>query len=491
MSKPIHGDGLLIITDLPSQGGIDFGIDFMTYETVPSFQGISLIPQGLHLIYYSSGMGPRQGFFIDMQRAGLEVRSWNSSNEEILPTNILSDASFLTLQQSINRGDLNSSTVTYPYNQYSTWKRLSSLINSRVLKTLECDCTTLLYPGDVSDIDDINVKLIQEKNKTSMTTYFPGHAKIVRWSDLILIEASLKESINREHGKSAALTELNLNKSPILSKLILNCHNGNQNDLLGELQLSFILFLTLFSFPALQQWKALIHLICNCGTYIEENISFTLLFTKILYEQLNYIPADFFEEEFSKENFLLPCLSSFFSNLNMLSETSPIYENKRRLLVFVKKRFNLFNDSFICEKIQNKSVLKAIVNLSLCGDEAFNVNDEDFPEIIGYYDEKNDYTPLETYFNLSSENNLYKSTEDTIEIVEINENTKYSWRYPLLFDSMKSSGLNEDLIMAATRIIEEFGNVTNNNSTINCLIQEAKMFIEFEVKNQTNDEKVN
>jgi hypothetical protein len=44
---------VLIIPDVPI--GLDFGINCLSFETGPKFRGMSLIPQGLHFVYHSTG----------------------------------------------------------------------------------------------------------------------------------------------------------------------------------------------------------------------------------------------------------------------------------------------------------------------------------------------------------------------------------------------------------------------------------------------------
>jgi AAR2 protein len=47
----------IVITDPPP--GVDLGIDCMNYETGKDFRGFQQVPEGLHFIYHSTGMGAR------------------------------------------------------------------------------------------------------------------------------------------------------------------------------------------------------------------------------------------------------------------------------------------------------------------------------------------------------------------------------------------------------------------------------------------------
>ena len=94
--------GIIVIPDAPS--GLDFGVDLMSYETGEKFKGVSMVPLGLHLVYHSSGMAPRQGFFIFIQKNDIIVRPWDSVNEEISVTNTLSKESEKNLIESTSVG---------------------------------------------------------------------------------------------------------------------------------------------------------------------------------------------------------------------------------------------------------------------------------------------------------------------------------------------------------------------------------------------------
>ena len=85
-----QSDGaILVVPDGPS--GIDFGIDSISYTTGANFRGLSCLPSGIHFVYYSTGLGARQGFFINSKKGDMHVRPWHSSNEEIMSSNTLPD----------------------------------------------------------------------------------------------------------------------------------------------------------------------------------------------------------------------------------------------------------------------------------------------------------------------------------------------------------------------------------------------------------------
>ena len=489
MQQQILGnDGILIITDCPSNVGIEFGIDGISYETGPKFKGMSMIPPGIHLIYHSTGMGSRQGFFINFLKGSIEVRNWDPINEEIISNNVLSEVSMQNLLIDINRGELNNNLGPYPYSQHSSWVNLSLFLNEGVLQRADCGFGCLVYPGDSDDIGLI--KIPNPLENLSLKPYFSNSPRISKFCNIKSIQVQLRETIVLEENsyvKSQLLTDMNIDKSKILELAIFSYYLSFE-DLLGELQLSYILFLTLYSYPALEQWKLLIFYICNSKSYLLSNHVFTISFIRILYEQLNFISEDFFQTEISKVNFLYPSLISLFHilNINQFSLNSTLVESRQRLLKFVNKKFNLFTEvkqTWVTLSLGHVGLRKMIdKHQFIDSDLIYLENEDDFPVIVGF--DFND--PTNDLINNSQINNM-----DTNETIPEGENksfmTKeemiYSWRYPLLYESMKSQPYPEDLTMTARRIIDDFSHQDEiQNNLLRSLIIESKMFLEEETK---------
>ena len=388
--KTETSDSLLVVLDVPT--GVEFGIDCITYETGPKFKGLSMVPTGIHFVYHGTGMGARQGFFIIVGHNEIAVKVWESTQEEILPRHNLSEESLNNLKTSIMRGELNSFLGPYPFQQHHTWKNVTNFITLSVLNRADCSPETLLYPGDESDLTDINHTNITKKDKyskkqttTEIKTYFPDTAHVANYTNIELIEIELIETIPQGSNRSNEITSRMLDKTILLEYIINNIYLSSNEDLLGELQLSFIFFMLLYSYPSLKQWKLLIFTICSSEKYLQNNQNFTSAFIRILFNQLNFVPIDFFENELSKDNFLLPCIKILFSSLNTKSLTSTLIENLKRLKLFLQKKFNLYNiDIFNSIDIYG-NIIKYEEN------DLYDRNDDDLPtfvsmeEINSYY----------------------------------------------------------------------------------------------------------
>jgi A1 cistron-splicing factor AAR2 len=365
----------VVLGTLPA--GIDFGIDAMSYTTGPDFKGLSLIPKGLHFVYHSTGLGARQGFFLRIKEDGVIARSWNASNEEIEAKDALDSAQLENLAQAIKRGEFNNNLGPYPFDQHRAWRNLTNFISNKVLQGADCLPGAMILPGDALDIAAMGVmggaaSSMLSKGPSAVAPYMPGAARVPKWSDAKAIESSLRESIVSdprvdERAKGERLSALRMDRTLIVETLVDVEHEKHLLSLLGEMQLSFVLFLLLYSHPALQHWMATVDLLCNSESLLKRDLQFTQYLLRVLYEQLNFVPLDFFSDELSKENFLGPAMSALFSSLSpatsggggsfgatstsssttedAFARNELVEEHRARLLAFVRKKFGLFAES--------------------------------------------------------------------------------------------------------------------------------------------------
>ena len=236
-----------VVLDNPP-AGLDFGVDTFSWTTGPNFKGLSLIPKGLHFFYHSTGLGARQGFFIEIgAKDEVTARNWIASTEEISSKSTLNRQQVQSLADAIRRGDFNSNLGPYPFDQHRTWRNLTNLINDDVLSKAGCSPGSTIIPGDAADVSH----LLDRDGKT-LEPYLPDAARVAKWSDIKGIEASIREGIISsgsmdETSKAERLSALHIDRSAIVYKLAETAHNGRLLGVLGELQLSFVLFLILYS----------------------------------------------------------------------------------------------------------------------------------------------------------------------------------------------------------------------------------------------------
>ena len=371
--------GVLIITDPPPS--FDFGIDCMHYETGPDFRGVCMIPPGLHFIYYSTGStASRQGFFLIYEKGDIVVKSWDRSTEDIAYSPLLPDETLEALHRAVHQGRMDKQLGPYPLSDLKSWHNLSSFITGETLRLGGALPHTPLFPGDAEDLPSALNKLGAQQE---VQPYFPDAARIAKFCNIKEMEVVVRNAILQSMDGACQITAFYMDRSQLLEYVIDNYFSGHWEGILGELQLSFILFMLLFSYPALQQWKVLVDLLCRCERVLLQHQDFTAAFVRILYHQLQYSPSDFFETEISTDNFLRPAVSNLFEVLSSPSSGlgENLKEHRDRLLIFMEKKFGLY------ETTPNRDCVNDTSNKYSYQMDRYNLVDEDLPVVVDMYDE--------------------------------------------------------------------------------------------------------
>ena len=85
---------------------------------------------------------------------------------------------------------------------------------------------------------------------------------------------------------------------------------------------------------------------------------------------------DFFETEISSDNFLKPALSNLFESLDSQPLSSSLDAMRKRLFLFIQKKFNLYVDG------REEMAETGGVNLNMCEGTKFNLMEEDMPVVV-------------------------------------------------------------------------------------------------------------
>merc|ERR1712142_1433385 len=109
------------------------------------------------------------------------------------------------------------------------------------------------------------------------------------------------------------VTRLSLDKTPLFEQILRENISDVAGDLLGELQLAFVVFLFSRLYDGFEQWKRLTHLLCDsAATSAARHPRLYANFITVLYFQTREIPEDFFLDIVTRENFLTSTLCSLF-----------------------------------------------------------------------------------------------------------------------------------------------------------------------------------
>ena len=174
------------------------------------------------------------------------------------------------------------------------------------------------------------------------------------------------------HGYSEKqVTISNFDKSTILqelSKKISFNQTGSTLQfyqlLLGEWQFAFILFYLGQNYEGFEQWKKIVYLLSNCEEAISSHKDLFMNFIPVLYEQLDQLPIDFFDDQTPG--------GTYFEPHKRGSKVSSIRDN------FIFDSLNTFYEICMSEPTDGRKVSKKIKarvsKLKSLMEEKFNID---------------------------------------------------------------------------------------------------------------------
>eukprot|EP01129_Flabellula_baltica_P004926 TRINITY_DN1749_c0_g1_i2.p1 TRINITY_DN1749_c0_g1~~TRINITY_DN1749_c0_g1_i2.p1 ORF type:complete len:290 (-),score=65.80 TRINITY_DN1749_c0_g1_i2:771-1640(-) len=184
--------------------------------------------------------------------------------------------------EGVRRFDFDSGLAPYDVETVSQWEALSCFISKRTLRRLS--------PWNAVGS---SFKALSEKE----IEFLESHKEGVPVDDEAVCNVPLYTNVPRNFYDydPENVTKHNLDKSVILEKLIEN-NFKREDELLGEFQYAFIMFLLGESYESFEQWKAIFLLFSQCDSAVQHNITLFTKFLKVLYAHLRQIPTDLFED---------------------------------------------------------------------------------------------------------------------------------------------------------------------------------------------------
>ncbi|XP_018017620.1 protein AAR2 homolog isoform X1 [Hyalella azteca] len=273
----------------------------------------------------------------------------NNANNSTLPL----QTNKITTTMSIDEGKVPQSVCNDSCSSQRTFNKSST--PSTIIEDME-QCTSK------SQITELNVaKMVQNPSHNELCS---GQEKQMRSTAKRLINEGLPELVpvagldfrwyelpERTHKAGATpayITAVCIDPTPILDDLIR--HLGNEQWLLSELQLSFVVFLVGQSWAGWERWKRLIGLLCSAETLMlrAPHIYSDLMAT--LHYQIHEVPEDLFVDIVEQNNFLAASLAQLFFNIedNVASLPALLVQRAQKFRTHLKLRFGWsfdFDDS--------------------------------------------------------------------------------------------------------------------------------------------------
>ncbi|KAH6576746.1 hypothetical protein BASA50_000014 [Batrachochytrium salamandrivorans] len=359
---------VLLILGLPK--GTEFGIDYNVWQTGPHFKGLQQVPCGMHFVYYSTG-NFRSGFFLNVTTAGqLFAWNWNPQNETLdreLDVDQLQRIKYNLAEFIPHLGPYPATspriTDTNEQGQTNTlqkWHRLSSHISQKVVVRTLSESGVVSAMTSTSHFSDIPLTAANSMVNSSASTLqdAPRPLDSASVADLPPTAAAcspLERDFDRIHfakvdlkrsfppgATGSQVTKYSLDKSYLLKSLIEDAYAGDYTLLLGEFQLSFVIFLLGQVYDGFDQWKVLVQLVCLSRECIVDLPDFFAEFVGLLKIQLEECPQDFFHDALASDSFLHAAIKSIVATSRDTDTNAPtmVVQAVSVLAEFMSSRFD-------------------------------------------------------------------------------------------------------------------------------------------------------
>lgn len=296
----------LLLLNLPAQALA--GIDLLSFTVTPRFRGVKDLPPGFHFVFAgtSTAFSERHGLWFRVPPKSewngsppLFVAKWNAETETL---EVETDEAEI-LRWRANLGSLWREGLA-PYRQTAAksrpreaededededeaeeetndWPILTSHITtpllSRILSPNPANWHLTSASSATRDLEDI-------------PGLDPSTLQTSAVSELHLLPIDLKQTW-RTGATGRERTEFAQDRSWALQNLLPTSNDNGETvytALLGELQFTFLMVLTLNNFSCLEQWKRLLSLILTCTTAVPKNPEFFISSLAALRLQLQH-----------------------------------------------------------------------------------------------------------------------------------------------------------------------------------------------------------
>lgn len=328
----------LVLSDVPDRALA--GIDLISFTTSPRFLGVKNLPNSWHFVFVgvNDSFSIRHGAWFHVEDTETDpqllVKIWSLLNEELVP--VTNDETVkewkgrlpqiwrerltpyrqsVTDSDEVRDGAANEvqDAAVMPLDEPSDWTKLTDCITARLLSRITRN-TAKTNPGNHFGITSASSA---KQDFDAIPGLVQGPDTMAAEDELQLLLIDLKQTW-REGAVGRERTEAAQDRSWAFKQLVNDYCHGDENEVLGEMQMTFIMVLTLNNNSCLEQWKRILSLLLTCSAAAVEQSEFFVHVIAVLRLQLQHsLDADggLFDLSDSHGNFLKQLLSRFRKGL--------------------------------------------------------------------------------------------------------------------------------------------------------------------------------
>jgi hypothetical protein len=405
------------------------------------------------------------GFLISLKESEALVRTYDPYTEEIssIPVDEVTTSNLLS-EIGLNR--MGPQRIV-PYDQLvpsskaDAWRDLTGFVSHQLLRKRGILAGAKIIPGAYG-YDESDVNKPQTNKAEPPAQEVDGES--VTYPRIPVMDSSQSARTHSRHLGTkhfmagltpSERTSFFLNEHPstrVMEHVLNSYYDDKWKDMLGDIQLSYVLFLNLHCFSSLEHWRDLVAMLSAVEFEgVSARVELYSNFLSVISSQINTMERDFFDDvEMSGDNFLVPSMHRLISTLSRIDDEDLTF-SLTQLVTLLKDRFpNSFSD---LESAGDDTEKEGKDPMNVDSDDD---DDEDGPVVVSNED-------VEASFARSSEISQQMATPVTDPAYP--ESVRQ--QYPLLFAAVMP---HEDVLMTCARALDNASDVS--------LVREAAAFLE-------------
>lgn len=305
------------------------GIDLYYFQSTPQFAGIKLIPSGTHVFHWGNGdnSSGRSGVFFTAKGENQQVviLKWDTEQERAITEHEMFEVDVSKAKSRLGDAypmmivyeELARQTVEKAQGTFTTvsWERITSDITANT-------CKRVLPPqGIVSSLStsakenellkqSLHDAAKDRANKDrSVSDSEVAEDKIIQGivdqkdQELHFTTFDIKKRLTDPVFEGRNLTMLYLDKSWYLEEIIKTFPRPQFKELLGEIELAFVVLVIFANFASASTWLSLVHLLLDCEISFSGSPQSSISFLRLFKNQLLLLPEEYQDQFWAPRDF--------------------------------------------------------------------------------------------------------------------------------------------------------------------------------------------
>lgn len=326
------GGGSVLCLGVPE--GALFGIDYAAWVVGPQFMGAKLIPPGLHYIY-SSPSGDdvgvaRTGFFVSVPPRGVVVRRWDPESETLVRLDPEDEERYT---DGVHDFAFDANLGPYRVELAPQWAELTRHASAQLVGKIGPAAGA--WRSRSAEYDD------DGPGQGSNAGCEGGEPRLEFNRGEGLFFSDVPRLRVPKGASPQEVTQMHTDRSGQLEDMIATSYGGEELQILGEMQIAFIVFALGQNYDGFEQWKALLTLLCSCEEAVVRRPALFAELLRVLFAQITQAPSDMFSDELLQGNFVGTCTLALVEVCAGEATSSTVKRRCGKLQELLEKKFGL------------------------------------------------------------------------------------------------------------------------------------------------------